>query len=194
MTLLAAKLIWCICFALLYVIRIPHKRRAGRTATIRKLTRGIDHAGMGAAYLGQGIIPAIYVFTDQPTFASYPFQPMLAWIGAALFALALYLFHRAHRDLGRNWSISLDVRESHSLVTGGIYSRVRHPMYSAFLASAVAQALLLPNWIAGPAGLAGFAAMFFSRLWREERMMVETFGEEYKSYMARTSRIIPGVF
>ena len=194
MTLFAAKLIWCIGFALFYVIRYPHERRAVRTAKARRATSTMDHVSLGLAYLGQGILPAIYVLTDQPAFANYPFQPALAWAGAALFALALYLFHRAHRDLGRNWSISLNVRESHTLVTGGIYSRVRHPMYSAFLVSTVAQALLLPNWIAGPAGLFGFAAMFFSRLWREERMMVDTFGDEYKSYMARTSRIIPGVF
>jgi protein-S-isoprenylcysteine O-methyltransferase Ste14 len=194
MTLFAAKLIWCVGFASFYVIRYPHERRARRTTTARKFTRGLDRLSLAAAYLGQGVVPAIYVFTDQPTFAGYPFQPALAWIGAALFGFALYLFHRAHRDLGRNWSISLNVRESHSLVTGGVYSRVRHPMYSAFLISAVAQALLLPNWIAGPAGLLGFAAMFFCRLWREERMMVETFGDEYKSYMARTSRIVPGVF
>lgn len=194
MTLFAAKLIWCVGFASFYVIRYPHERRAVRTAKARRATSMTDHVALGLAYLGQGILPAIYVFTDQPAFANYSFQPALAWAGAALFALALYLFHRAHRDLGRNWSISLNVRESHTLVTGGIYSRVRHPMYSAFLVSTVAQALLLPNWIAGPAGLFGFAAMFFSRLWREERMMVDTFGDEYKSYMARTSRIIPGVF
>jgi protein-S-isoprenylcysteine O-methyltransferase Ste14 len=194
MTLFAAKLIWCVCFASFYVIRYPHERRARRTATAQRLTRGIDHLSIAAAYLGQGIIPAIYVFTDQPAFATYPFQPVLAWLGAALFIFALYLFHRAHKDLGRNWSISLNVRESHRLVTGGIYSRVRHPMYSAFFVSTIAQALLLPNWIAGPAGLLGFAAMFFCRLWREERMMLDTFGDEYRHYMARTSRIIPGVF
>jgi protein-S-isoprenylcysteine O-methyltransferase Ste14 len=194
MTLFLSKLIWCVCFASFYVIRYPHERRARRTATARKLTCGLDHVGIAAAYLGQGIVPAIYVFTDEPAFATYPFQPVLAWIGAMLFVLALYLFYRAHHDLGRNWSISLDVRESHSLVTGGIYSRVRHPMYSAFLVSTLAQALLLPNWIAGPAGIVGFAVMFFSRLWREEQMMVETFGDDYARYMAKTSRIIPGVF
>jgi protein-S-isoprenylcysteine O-methyltransferase Ste14 len=88
----------------------------------------------------------------------------------------------------------LQVRERHTLVTTGIYGRLRHPMYSAFLLSALAQALLLPNWIAGAAGVLGFATMFFCRVWREEQMMLEAFGDEYRRYMARTSRIIPGVF
>ena len=88
---------------------------------------------------------------------------------------------------------SLDVRENHQLVTNGIYRRVRHPMYSAFWLWAVAQALLLPNWIAGFAGLAGFGTLFFGRIAREERMMLETFGDSYRAYMARTGRIFPTI-
>ena len=79
-------------------------------------------------------------------------------------------------------------------MTNGVYSRLRHPMYSAFWLWALAQVLLLPNWIAGPAGLVGFGTLFFGRVWREERLMMETFGEEYRNYMARTDRVIPRIF
>jgi protein-S-isoprenylcysteine O-methyltransferase Ste14 len=88
----------------------------------------------------------------------------------------------------------LEVRERHALVTHGVYARVRHPMYAAFWLWAVAQALLLPNWIAGPAGLVGFAVLFAGRVTREERLMVEAFGDEYRAYMARSWRLIPGVY
>ena len=64
-------------------------------------------------------------------------------------------------------------------------------MYSAFWLWAIAQALLLPNWIAGFAGLAGFGILFFGRVAREEQMMLETFGDSYRAYMARTGRIFP---
>jgi protein-S-isoprenylcysteine O-methyltransferase Ste14 len=67
-------------------------------------------------------------------------------------------------------------------------------MYSAFWLWALAQLLLLPNWIAGPAGLVGFGILFFGRLGREEQMMLEKFGDEYRAYMARTKRIIPGIY
>src|SRR5262249_20357635 len=78
-----------------------------------------------------------------------------------------------------------------TLVTSGVYSRVRHPMYSAFWLWALAQALLLPNWIAGPAGLIGFGTLFFLRVGREETLLIETFGDDYRRYMARPSRILP---
>jgi protein-S-isoprenylcysteine O-methyltransferase Ste14 len=58
----------------------------------------------------------------------------------------------------------------------------------------VAQLLLLPNWIAGPAGLIGFGILFFFRVGREEQMMLETFGEDYRAYMQRTARLIPGIY
>jgi protein-S-isoprenylcysteine O-methyltransferase Ste14 len=67
-------------------------------------------------------------------------------------------------------------------------------MYSAFWLMALAQALLLPNWVAGPAGLVGFGVLFFLRIGPEERMMEEAFGEEYRAYRGRTARIIPFLY
>jgi protein-S-isoprenylcysteine O-methyltransferase Ste14 len=104
------------------------------------------------------------------------------------------LFRRTHKALGRNWSVTLEVRERHELVTQGVYRRVRHPMYSAFWLWAIAQALLLPNWFAGFSGIVGFGALFFLRVGREERLMIENFGDEYRRYMAQTWRVLPGLY
>ena len=52
-------------------------------------------------------------------------------------------------------------------------------MYTAFWLWAVAQALLLPNWIAGLSGLVGFGTLYFMRIEKEERLMLETFGEAF---------------
>jgi len=103
------------------------------------------------------------------------------------------MFQLTHRPLGRNWSVSLDVRESHQLVTDGIYRKIRHPMCSAFWLWAIAQALLLPIWVSGFAGLVGFGTLYFGRVAREERMMLETFGDRYRAYMARTGRVFPWI-
>ena len=149
---------------------------------------------MAISSAGLGVVPALYVATGIPQFADYVFRPWQAWLGVLVFAAALVLFYRTHKDLGRNWSVTLEVREQHMLVTNGVYRYVRHPMYSAFWLWAAAQALLLPNWIAGLAGLVGFGTLFFLRVGREEQLMHETFGEEYRRYVARTSRIVPGIF
>jgi len=67
-------------------------------------------------------------------------------------------------------------------------------MYTAFWLWALAQAFLLPNWIAGPAGLVGFGTLFFLRIGPEEEIMREKFGDEYARYSARTARIMPGIY
>jgi protein-S-isoprenylcysteine O-methyltransferase Ste14 len=133
----------------------------------------------------------MYVATGFPRFADYPFRPIQAWLGVLLAGSALAMFHLTHRALGRNWSLSLEVREGHRLVTEGIYRHVRHPMYAAFWLWAVAQALLLPNWIAGFSGLIGFGTLYVFRVRSEERLMLDTFGEAYRAYMSRTARLIP---
>jgi protein-S-isoprenylcysteine O-methyltransferase Ste14 len=149
---------------------------------------------MSISAAGLGIVPGLYVFSDALRFADYPVRVWQPVLGAIAFAGALYLFRRTHKDLGRNWSVTLEVREQHALVTEGIYKSVRHPMYSAFWLWAIAQAVLLPNWIAGFAGIIGFGTLFFLRVSKEEAMMLATFGDSYRSYMQRTWRVLPGVF
>jgi protein-S-isoprenylcysteine O-methyltransferase Ste14 len=146
------------------------------------------------SYSGLFVIPLIYVLTEQPKFANYTFRPVQAWLGLLVLVAAMALLYRTHRDLGRAWSITLEIRDQHRLITQGIYERLRHPMYAAFWLWAISQALLLPNWIAGLSGLVGFGTLFFARVGHEERMMLETFGDEYRAYMARTYRLIPGIY
>jgi protein-S-isoprenylcysteine O-methyltransferase Ste14 len=200
MTPTLAMAVFLIGAVIWFVIRIPARRRA-RKAAVKSSGRGLRETILMAVSLtGLGIIPLAYIagyFEGRFRFLSLadrPFVPALAWLGAFVFAASLWLFYRTHKDLGRNWSVSLDIRESHKLVTNGVYALVRHPMYSAFWLWAAAQALLLPNWVAGFAGMVGFGTLFFGRVGEEERLMCDAFGDEYRAYMRRTSRVLPGFY
>lgn len=138
-------------------------------------------------------IPALYCLTGFPAALDRPFVPLAAWVGLIVLLSALWLFRRSHHDLGKNWSVTLKVREQHELIRHGVYRWVRHPMYSSFFLLGAAQLLLVPNWFAGAAGLMGAMLLFVFRAFREEHMMIDIFGEEYRSYMAETKRIIPWV-
>ena len=177
-----------------YLIRYRHARRARREKVTRSARGWRETTLLLISLTGLGIVPLIYTATAMPHFASYAFRPAQAWLGVLVAVAALVMFRLTHRALGRNWSVSLDVRENHRLITDGIYRRIRHPMYTAFWLWAVAQALLLPNWVAGFAGLIGFGTLFFGRIAKEEQMMVDTFGDEYRQYMARTGRLLPRLF
>jgi len=194
MTAVAAKAIWLIGAIAWFVIRYPHQRRSRKTPVVKSGFGPAERAVLTMAELGLGFVPILYIVTGFPAFADRVFIPALAWCGAVGFLAALLLFLRTHRDLGRNWSMSLELRNGHTLVTNGIYGRIRHPMYAAFWLWAVAQFLLLPNWVAGPAGLVGFGTLFFYRVGREEQFMLEAFGETYRAYMRRTARLLPGIY
>jgi protein-S-isoprenylcysteine O-methyltransferase Ste14 len=64
-------------------------------------------------------------------------------------------------------------------------------MYSSFFLLALAQILLLPNWLAGASGLVGVGLLYKFRIRQEERMMLERFGADYRDYMASTKPLIP---
>ncbi len=193
MTPAIAKAIYVVLAVGWYAIRLPHALRARRTPVIRSARGFREIALLLFGFLCMGILPFIYVATGFPRFADYPFNPLQAWLGLLVTVVALAMFHLTHRSLGRNWSVSLDVRKDHRLITEGVYRYVRHPMYTAFWLWVVAQALLLPNWVAGFAGLAGFGVLYFGRVAREERMMLETFGDSYRVYMEQTGRIFRSI-
>jgi protein-S-isoprenylcysteine O-methyltransferase Ste14 len=64
-------------------------------------------------------------------------------------------------------------------------------MYASLWLWGIAQGLLLSNWLAGWSVVVTFAPMYFLRTPREEQMMCERFGEEYRDYMSRTGRLWP---
>ncbi len=193
MTPTLASLIWVLGIATWCVIRYPYQRRA-RKFKISTHKRSLEERLLlSGATLGLVIVPMVWLTTGFPRALDTNFQPMLAWLGTASMLAFLWLFYAVHRQLGRNWSITLEIREDHVLVTEGLFKHIRHPMYSSFWLWAIAQALLLPNWAAGLAGIVSIAALYFGRVSREEAMMRETFGPQYDTYMSRTKRIIPWI-
>jgi protein-S-isoprenylcysteine O-methyltransferase Ste14 len=168
-------------------------RNRGSIADDRE--RGQDRPLMLLTTLGMIIVPFLYLFTTRLDFADYSLPPTASLVagslGAALFLQALLLLWRSHADLADSFSPGLQIRKDHGLVTTGVYERVRHPMYAAHLLWAVAQLLLLQNAIAGPSFLVASIPLYAARIPREEEMMLDQFGEEYRRYVERTGRFIP---
>ncbi|TAM98685.1 MAG: isoprenylcysteine carboxylmethyltransferase family protein, partial [Rhizobiaceae bacterium] len=187
----AGKVAWVVLMVAWYVLRRPFERHARRAGLSHDNKNAAEWARLSVSTLGLGILPFVYVVSGWPRSLSYPPHPVLLALGIIAAVGALVLFRLTHKALGKMWSVSLQLKEDHRLVTTGVYRHLRHPMYSAFWLMAVAQALLLPNLLGGLAGLVGFGLLFALRIGPEERMMEEAFGEEYRAYRKRTWRVIP---
>jgi len=175
------------------VIRAPHGERSRRIKVVKSRKGPLEIVLLTLAWVSF-FVPLVWVVKPVPPFANYPLRPIPFVIGVSAMALGLWLFQRSHADLGPNWSITLEVRDKHQLVTQGVYRHIRHPMYAAIFLYAFGQALVLPNWVAGPSYLVAFLLLFALRVGPEERMMAEQFGPDYEAYRTRTKRLIPRVW
>jgi len=138
-------------------------------------------------------MPLLYFLTSWLNFANYSSPVWVNCIGVIIFPLGIWLLWRSYIDLNKNWSPTLEIQKGHVLVTSGVFHYLRHPMYLSYLLWAIAQAVLIANWIAGPAMLCFLIPLCFYRIPREEKMMLEKFGEQYRSYINRTGRLFPKI-
>ena len=176
-------------------IRLVYTRPYKRRQAVYRRRSAVEIALMVAAGVAMLVLPLAYLLSDWPGWADYPLP---AWArlaagltGTGFFLAALWLLWRSHVDLGRQWSPHVEIRRDHTLITTGVYRRIRHPMYAAHLLWGIAQGLLLHNAVAGWCMLAAFVPMYFVRVGPEERAMLERFGRTYRDYMDRTGRMLP---
>ena len=193
MNLWVAKVIILLASIVMVAIRAPHGKQSHRIPVVRSRKGKLEIVLLTIAWLAF-FLPLIWIATPVLASADYTLRPVPLFTGAVCLTLGLWLFQLSHADLGANWSITLEVREKHTLVTQGVYRRVRHPMYTALLLYSVGQALVLPNYVAGPSYGVTMALLVALRIGPEERMMLEEFGKDYQEYMAQTKRLVPGIW
>ena len=114
----------------------------------------------------------------------------LRWTGFALGLISLVFWTWVQFALGRQFSAQLRLRAGHHLITTGPYASVRHPMYAAVSGFAIGLAFLTANWVFVILVLLVIVGLIV-RVPREEQMMIDSFGEEYQSYMSKTGRFFP---
>ena len=76
------------------------------------------------------------------------------------------------------------------LVTGGVYSVVRHPLYLFFVMEMTGFLLIRPNAVSLAALILVIAAVM-CRIRREDALLAETFGASFEEYRRRTKAVIP---
>ena len=184
------KLIYFIELVLISVVRSFGTTKYRKLTTAEDRTTKLDMIMLGLNGVAM-LLPLVYVSSKLFSFADYFLPAWLRWIGVVLFAGAALLLWKTHQDLGRNWTPTLGLREEHTLVTGGIFKYIRHPMYAAHLLWAIAQPLILTNWIAGFSFLLAQIPQYLLRIGEEESMLLDQFGEDYQEYMGRTGRFLP---
>jgi protein-S-isoprenylcysteine O-methyltransferase Ste14 len=139
------------------------------------------------------LIAFLVLYAANPTWLqvlTVPFPNWLRWIGIALGCASFWFYAWAQATLGKEWSPHLNMRENHHLVTTGPYARLRHPIYSAYIVFMTSLTLVSANWFF-VALLVVSVVVFVFRIPKEEQMMIEVFGDDYKAYMQGTGGLVP---
>jgi len=124
------------------------------------------------------------------TWTSLPLGEWVQWLGIVVAIPSLIFLIWVHRHLDKQWSIALELTEDHKLITSGPYRRIRHPMYlGVFMYTAgmilVSLDLLVLLFF-------GFTIWVnYRRIPDEEQMMIDEFGDEYRSYMKYSGKLLP---
>lgn len=115
------------------------------------------------------------------------YAPEVDWsaekvIGAVIAGISFPLFVLARWQLGSSFSVKA---KASRLVTTGLYSRIRNPIYLFGGLFIVGLSLFVSVW--GPLAVAlVIVPMQVVRARREERVLAEAFGEEYARYKSKT--------
>jgi protein-S-isoprenylcysteine O-methyltransferase Ste14 len=119
-----------------------------------------------------------------------PLPVWIRWIGVVTGVLCSLLMYWTLSSLGKNLTDTVVTRAEAKLVTHGPYRWVRHPFYVTATLLMASVTVLTANWLIGVSCVAVLAFLAV-RTPKEEQMLIERFGQEYRDYMARTGRFFP---
>ncbi len=122
-----------------------------------------------------------------------PGADTVRWAGLVLLAAGASLRVWPMIELGNRFASVVAIQEGHRLRTSGVYSTVRHPSYVGILLMDLGFAFVFRSTLALLLLPVPFW-MFKRRMDVEEAFLVDQFGDEYRSYMDRTWRLLPRVY
>lgn len=131
--------------------------------------------------------PGVHLYLGPITYLE---APPVRWTGVTLLVTSLLVIRTGQRQLGRSWRFGIDrAHPPDELVTSGLFSVSRNPIFLGLVLSAVGLFLALPNAVTfAMPNLAFVLLQTRSRV--EESFMEEVWGDEYVAYRKRVPRWI----
>jgi protein-S-isoprenylcysteine O-methyltransferase Ste14 len=114
-------------------------------------------------------------------------------IGLLLFVIGLATAIVAARTLGQFYASTLVTREGHRLISHGIYRYIRHPIYFGVIMVCFGVPVYAPS-LYGFFVMSALIPLFLIRIRIEEAMLIEEFGDAYRTYQKETKKLIPFVY
>jgi protein-S-isoprenylcysteine O-methyltransferase Ste14 len=133
--------------------------------------------GLDREYVSTNLWSTLIGFGETGMFVSMLLGYAVAFVGIGLFAQGWRQVYRARQD--------------NRLVTDGLYGYVRHPQYTGLFIALFGEGII--HWpTIFSVGLFPIVILVFTWLARkEERDMIDTFGEDYRTYRKQVPMFVP---
>ncbi len=136
------------------------------------------------------IIFMVVVTTFDSFVVKRPTSNFMMGLGSLLFILGAIIRMIGSHTLGRHYSLRVLEQDGHELVKGGIYSVVRHPLYTGGMLMATGFVVFFnSSYGAITLLLLAFAGLY--RIKVEETFLLWKFGKDYEKYRERVKGLIP---
>ncbi len=129
-----------------------------------------------------------HIFPDALYVQAFDITP-LRMLGALLIASGLGLFVMSLVSFGNSWRIGIDTRTAGDLVTTGVFSLTRNPIFLFLDVYFLGSWLIYPNLFFGVFAIVAVAGIHWQIL-QEERFLAEKYGDEYREYRGKARRYL----
>jgi protein-S-isoprenylcysteine O-methyltransferase Ste14 len=177
---------WCwMVLAVVWLVMAFAIKRAKRRESI---TERLQYTGLLA--IGFWLLFGQARNFDWLHFRLLPNIPVIWWCGLLLTGIGVAIAIWARLSLGSNWSGTVTLKENHELIRKGLYSYIRHPIYTGILLGVIGSGMIHGE----VRDLLGFLILFvslFIKAKREESFLFEEFGPNFTEHQRHTGMFLP---
>jgi protein-S-isoprenylcysteine O-methyltransferase Ste14 len=154
-----------------------------------------------AGWNGELVFRAGIVVTALVAIAAFRLVPAagtsavaVAWAGLGLLWCGIGLRLWSFVALGQYFTFVVQTAADQPVITRGPYRVIRHPSYTGILLAVTGLGLVTRNWLALAVIVIGVTSCLVFRIGVEERALLGSIGDSYRSYAADHKRLIPFVW
>ncbi|MDE0658180.1 MAG: isoprenylcysteine carboxylmethyltransferase family protein [Gammaproteobacteria bacterium] len=184
-----------VCAVLVFGFRIALQYGRTRDHGLRLGKQGASRPGQAATAMQAVALVGVLVLTVLDSLGLLPWQldlgPIGTTAGVAVCAVATAITMISQYQMGDAWRIGVDASEKNALVTQGMFSLSRNPIYAGMLLLGIGFVILVPHILTALCAVLSYKGFDLQVREVEEPYLRRVHGEAFDAYCRRVGRYFP---